>query len=351
MPWAVPRAIGLGASVVFLGACGGDVSPERLPTLEVLRLDSLYAVGASGGEESFRGIWDVEAAPDGRFAILDLEAPAVRVFDAAGTHIGSITETGATEGTLDRPSGIAWSRNGELLVWDQGNSWISSFSVADGGVELTGARRAFAFGETGFCATRDHVYLSYWQDGQVVHEIGAEGIVRSFAPAPDIPGMETLGPELQEIGIEELTPSGLLCIGDGVLEASYFGSQIRMHDQDGATLWNRDLDDFTPITVYTPDGMGLGRMFDEDGGSQLLRSIVPWGDEVALVQHELRTSEFSEEGDVEVFESRLIQLEDGVELGRTRELPLILAAQGTRLYSVSHEPYPRVVVWEASGTQ
>ena len=341
----------LGASVVFLSACGGDAAPVTLPTFEGLRLDSLFAVGASTGEESFGGIWDVEAAPDGRFAVLDLEAPAVRVFDATGAHLGSVTATGVAEGTLDRPSGIAWSRNGELLVWDQGNSWVSFFSVDDAGVELTAARRAFAFGETGFCATGDQVYLSYWQDGRVVHEIGTEGLVRSFGPAPNIPGVESLGPELQEIAIEELTPSGLLCTRDGVFESSYFGSKIRMHDHGGQTLWDRELDDFNPMSAYTLDGIGLGRAFDQADGSQLLRSIVPWGGAVALLQHELRTSEFSMEGDVEVFESRLLGLEDGAELGRTRELPLILAAEGTRLYSVSNDPYPQVVVWEASGTQ
>ena len=345
------RAFLLGASVVFLSACRGDAAPVTLPSLEGLRLDSLFAVGAPTGEESFGGIWDVEAAPDGRLAVLDLEAPAVRVFDASGALVGSISATGVAEGTLDRPSGIAWSRNGELLVWDQGNSWVSFFSVTDAGVELTAARRAFAFGETGFCATPEHVYLSYWQDGQVVHEIGTEGLVRSFGPAPDIPGLETLGPELQEIATEELTPSGLLCTLNGVFEASYFGSRIRMHDHDGQTLWDRELDDFNPMSAYTLDGIGLGRAFDQSDGSHLLRSIVPWGSAVALVQHQLRTSEFSAEGDVEVFESRLLGLENGAELGRTRELPLILAAEGTRLYSVSSDPYPQVVVWEAQGPQ
>jgi hypothetical protein len=78
--------------------------------------------------------------------------------------------------------------------------------------------------------------------------------------------------------------------------------------------------------------------------------VVPWGRSYALVQHELRTQEIPDEGEIEVFESRLIRLEDGGEVGRTRALPLILSAQGTRLYLVVREPSPRVLVVETLGS-
>lgn len=336
--------------LALIVACGGDAPPPPPSTLDGLAFATLFEVGAARGEswEAFGGIWDVEVAPDGRLAVLDIEAPAVHVYDELGAHVGSVTETGLDAGALDRPAGIAWGRAGELLVWDPGNSWISSFSVATDGVRFVEGRRAFAFGETGFCATAGRTWLSYWQDGQVVHEIGADAPLGSFADAPHIPGVETLGPELQEIAIEELTPSGLLCASDGVLDVSFFGSHIRMHDLDGSLLWEKELEAFNSMSVYTPDGMGLGRQFDQDEGSHLLRSVVPWGDEHALVQHELRTQEFPEEGEVEVIESRLIRLADGTEIGRTRELPLILAASGNRLYSVRGAPYPQVVALEVS---
>jgi hypothetical protein len=337
-------------SLATLVGCGGDGPPPPPDTLEGLTLTALFEIGAADGEpwEAFGGIWDVEVAPDGHLAVLDLEATAVHVYDESGAHVGSVTETGLDPGALDRPSGIAWGGEGELLVWDPGSSWISSFSVGDRGVEFVDRRRAFAFGETGFCSAEGRKYLSYWQGGQVVHEIGAQGPVRSFAEAPHIPGVETLGPELQEIAIEELTPSGLLCTSAGVLEVSFFGSQMRLHDWDGGLLWQKDFEAFHPLSVYTPDGMGLGRQFDQSDGSHLLRSVVPWGDELALVQHELRTQEFPEEGEVEVIESRLVRLTDGAELGRTRELPLILAAYGNRLYSVQSAPFPRVIALEVS---
>lgn len=346
------RAAALAAGVAVFCGCGAEGGrSEPPPSLQALALDTLFQVGAADGEawEVFGGIWDVEAAPDGHFAVLDLEAPAVHVFDEDGAHVGSVTASGLDAGALDRPSGITWSGAGDLLVWDPGSSWISRFAVRDSGVEFADRFRAFAFGETGFCSAQGRTYLSYWQDGEVVHEIGPEGPVRSFAPAPPVVGLETLGAELQEIAVEELTPSGLLCAPRGVLDVSFVESSIRLHDWDGTLLWGRELADFNPIVVYTPDGMGLGRRFDESSGSHLLRSIVPWGDEMALVQHELRTQEIPAEGEVERFESRLIRLVDGVEVDRTRELPLLLAAQGTRLYEVRTSPFPRVIVMETSG--
>ena len=67
---------------------------------------------------------------------------------------------------------------------------------------------------------------------------------------------------------------------------------------------------------------------------------------MALVQHEVRTREVSNEGDVEVFESRLQSLVDGSEVDRTRTFPLVLAAKGRRLYLMRQSPFPKVSVVE-----
>ena len=341
------------AAVVLasLWGCGGDSASAPPSALQGLTLDTLFTVGAAQGEawEAFGGIWDVEVSPSGYLALLDIEAAQVHVYDPTGAYVGSITQTGLEEGGLEGPSGLAWSAPADLLVWDPGGSWISRFAVgAAGGLEFVERWRAFAFGETGFCAEGDRTYLSYWQpDGLVVHEIGRDGPVASFGAAPEIPGVETLGPELQEIAIEELTPSGLSCAPSGVLDVSFFGSQVRFHDLGGTEIWSRDFEDFTPLVVSTPDGMGLDREFDATSGTHLLRSAVGWGDDLALVQHELRTQEFAEPGEAQVIESRLIRLEDGAEVDRTRDLPLILATWGARLYAVHDQPFPQVIVIEA----
>jgi hypothetical protein len=317
--------------------------------LRGLTLDTLFTVGTAQGEtwEAFGGIWDLDVSSSGYLALLDIEAGQVHVYDDAGAHVGSISETGLEEGQLDGPSGLDWASATDLLVWDPGASWVSRFAVGPTGVEFVERSRAFAFGETGFCAEGDRSYLSYWQDGLVVHEMGPDGPVASFGAAPDIPGVETLGPELQEIAIEELTPSGLSCAPSGVLDVSFFGSRLRFHDLEGTELWVHDFADFNPLMVYTPDGMGLGRQFDTTEGTHLLRSVVGWGEDMALVQHDLRTTEFPEPGEMQVIESRLIRLSDGEEVDRTRELPLILATWGSRVYAVRDAPFSQVVALEA----
>lgn len=326
-----------------------DAMPVLPTSFDLVVLDTIYEIGTESGAtfETFQGIWDIEADAEGRLAVLDLGGPVVHVFDADGGHIASLAETGLGEGELDRPSGIAWSDPGRLVVWDPGSSWVSSFDVGGEEIEFRERWRAFAFGETGFCASGDRTFISYWLDGRVVHELGPDGPVRSFGDAPTVLGVETLGPELQEIAVEELTPSALLCTEAGVLDVSFVQSLVRLHDLEGSEVWSRAFQDLDPIVVYSDDGIGLGRSFDAVDGSHLLRSVVSWGEGVVLVQHELRTREIPDIGDPEVFESRLIRLQDGAELARTRHLPLVLGAHGNRLYLVSQEPFSKVTVVEA----
>jgi hypothetical protein len=340
----------------ILSACSEDSAPATpvspsadLPeTLEGIAGDTLFEIGASQGEswQTFGGIWDVDVSPSGNIAILDIDTGQAHVYGPDGAHIGSVVERGLEPGSLEGPSGLAWRDADELLVWDPAASWVSRFTVGNGGVEFQQQSRAYAFGETGFCAAGDRTYLSFFQDSLVVHEVGEEGIARSFGSAPEIPGMSTLGPELQEIAVEELSPSGLLCTPQGVLDVSMFGSRIRFHDPDGTLVWERELEDFSPMVVSTPDGVGLARQFDAAQGTPLLHSVVRWGDDFALVQHEIRTREFPAEGEIPMIESRLIRLSDGTEVDRTRELPRILATWGRRIYMVVNEPYSKIVVVE-----
>lgn len=348
----IARALLTGVIACGLTACA-DAAPDLPPTLKSLAFDTLYTLGASTGEpwESFEGVWDVEADSEGRLAILDVAGPAVHLFDAQGAHIGSIDQAGLDEGQLDGPAAISWSRPGELLVWDPGASWVSRFQVAEssedaGGVRFVERWRAFAFGETGFCASGDRAWLSYWQDGFVLHEVGPQGIRGSFGPAPDVRGAESLGPDLLDIATEELTPSALVCTSDGILDVGFVQSIVRRHDPDGSELWSREIDGLRPIVVYSDDGIGLGRAFDSGAGSHLLRSVVPWGPGMVLLQHDVRTREIPAPGEAEVLESRLIDLADGSEVARSLDVPAILAAEGPRLYLVRSAPWPEVTVVE-----
>lgn len=336
------------AALVAGAACGAE-SPALPDTLEGIQLDTLFTIGQEAGaaHEVFEGIWDIEVDASGRLAVLDIGPPAVHVYDASGAHIGSIDEHGLEDGQIDRPSSIVWAGPGALAVWDPGSSWVSHFDVGREGVAFEERWRAFAFGETGFCARDGRAFLSYYQDGAVVHEVGPMGVVGSFGAAPEVAGANALGPELLDIAVEELTPSALLCTDDGVLDVSFVQASARLSGYDGAEVWSAALPGLRPIVVYSDDTVGLGRAFDAEQGSHLLRSVVRWGPDRVLIQHEIRREEFPEPGAPEVIESRLVDLSDGSEVGRTRTLPLILATSGARLYLAEREPFARLTIVEA----
>ena len=162
----------------------------------------------------------------------------MHLFDSDGGYISSLTEIGLEEGQIDRPSGIAWSDSGRLMLWDPGSSWVSIFEAGTETLAFKNRWRAFAFGETGFCSVGDRTYMSYLLNGQIIHELGADGPVRSFGEAPHVAGADELGPELQEIAVEELTPSELFCTRSGVIDVSFVQSMVRLHDERGVEVWS-----------------------------------------------------------------------------------------------------------------
>ncbi|MEM7415163.1 MAG: hypothetical protein AAF389_06690 [Gemmatimonadota bacterium] len=320
-------------------------APEPPIAFGDLAFDTLFTIGSDGGaaHESFEGVWDIDVDAEGRLAVLDIGAPAVHLYDVEGTYLGSIDSEGLEEGQIDAPSGIVWSSPGQLLIWDPGSSWISRFRADANGFDFVERWRAFAFGETGFCGRGDRAYLSYYLNDFVVHEVGPDGIEGSFGAAPTIAGADNLDGELLDIAVEELTPSALLCTPSGIVDVSFMQSTLRLHDEDGTEVWARTIDGVRPITAYSDD-FGLGRAFDVDDGSHLLRALAGWGRSHVLVQHEVRRQEYPEPGEPEVFESRIVSLTDGSEVDRTRDLPLLLAAGAGRLFFVRQTPFPTVTV-------
>jgi len=325
-------------------------SGETELRIEGLTFDTVAAIGNPQGQpwEAFGGVWDVAVASDGRFAVIDFQAPAVHVFGSDATHLGSVAARGSGPGDLLGPSGIGWDASGHLVVWDPSNGRISRYAIGAGGPQFVDQRRAFAFGETGFCTLGDRVYLSFLQDDHVVHEIRPDaGIAHSFASVPDVTGIDAISGGAREMALEDLSPSRLLCAAGRVIEVGFFQPRIQAFSPDGDLLWSRELDNFIPVLPVSPDDMGVGFEYDEANGSHMARSVIPWGENHALIQYEIRRPGPRPEGaDFHALESRLIRTDSGEELGRTRELPLILAAGGDRLFAVRQFPAPQVLILE-----
>jgi len=342
-----------GTSTAAPGTPAGAPAGAAPGSLAGLRFDTLAVIGNPDGAawEAFGGIWDVAMAPDGSFAVLDAQAPAIHLFNAQGGPAGSIVERGFVLGEISRPSGIGWSAGGDLFIWDPANRRISRFSVGPSGPAYADMRGAEAFGETGFCVLGNRLYLSFLEGGQIVHEVEpAGGLGRSFSDAPDVIGIGVIPDAAREMAIEDLTLSRLLCVDGRILEVSDLQPRLRLHDADGTTLWTAELADFVPVLPHSPDGMGVGFQYAEGTGSHMARSAVAWGSGTALVQYELRQPGARPAGaDFHAIESRLIDLATGQELDRSRELPLLLGGQGNRFLEVRQTPFPQVILLERQG--
>jgi len=106
----------------------------ELRVVEELRLGSL-----DGPEESSFGYVDaIAVAPDGTLYVADVQVPAVRVFDPAGTYLGDLGRKGEGPGEYIAIRGITalldgavaiWHEMGDVSVFDRDRQFIRRFSV------------------------------------------------------------------------------------------------------------------------------------------------------------------------------------------------------------------------------
>ncbi|MEX2608558.1 MAG: 6-bladed beta-propeller [Gemmatimonadota bacterium] len=84
------------------------------------RLVEELRIGVVEGEEAymFGLIGTVAADPAGRIYVVDEQVPAVRVYDAQGTHIFNAGARGGGPGEYERPRGIAFLPGGDWAVYD-----------------------------------------------------------------------------------------------------------------------------------------------------------------------------------------------------------------------------------------
>ncbi len=338
--------------ILALSGCGDEQPPEQGTTMRAemsaTPLQAAHFEPIATISDPLGGIWDASVAPGGSFAVLDVQGPVIHVFGADAAPIGTIDARGSGPGQIARPSGISWADSGHLAVWDPSNDRISRFAAGAAGISFVDQRGASAFGETGFCAMGERAWISFLQDGQVVHEVGSGGgITRSSSPAPEVVGIDAISGGARDMALEDLSPSRLLCHEGVIVEVGYFQPRVRALDPDGAVLWSVEPADFTPVLPVSPDDMGVGFEYAEGTGSHLARSIVPWGSDRVLVQYEIRLPGPRPAGrDFHALESRLFDLATGAEIDRTRDLPLFLGASGDRFLQVRQNPTPEVVVME-----
>ncbi|MEX1257118.1 MAG: hypothetical protein WEG36_05825 [Gemmatimonadota bacterium] len=344
-----PARLVWGAALLTICACRADdsVATSGSP-LEGVEFDTLAVVGVLEGDPSevFSRIRSVALAPDGRFAVLDDRTPMLALFDAEGTLLGAVTASGQGPGELGRPWEVLWTHDGDLLVLDPSNRRISRFRPTDGELALVDTRQIQIFGD-GFCVLRDRIFFNLIWDGRMMHELGDDGRgARSFGEPPELAVAEGVVGVAREIVMEMWSSGRLFCdeASGTLLEVGISHPRAQLYDLDGTPRWTIELADlYFLLPNVSSDGRGVGYRQDEERGTHILRSVLPWRPGEILLQYSF-AHPGAESGPVAAVESRLLTVADGGEVARTRSLPEFIAASGDRYVQIEREPFPRVLL-------
>ncbi len=329
---------------LVLAACTQSDLP---PGLADVRFDTVVTVGVAEGNEreTFGFVQDIEPAGKGGFFLLDGQARSVSWFDGEGRFRGGINARGKGPGELTSPSDLAVLQDGSVLIVDPGNVRISRFQPTSEGLRFADERRHEFGGRV--CALGDRVFVHALRRGTLVHELkdGAEP-AQSFGTPPALGGLDALGP-FRSLAEGMLLSGRLLCLPDRdlLVAASTSSARIQAFEPDGTLTWETTLNDFYPIRYIITKRGGLRHTLDPATGAHILQSFTRWDQNTLLLQYEVRKDGPAPEGrEYHAIESRLLDLQTGREIARSRTLPLLAAIAGDYVYERRNLPIPQVTV-------
>lgn len=96
-----------------------------------LRLVEDVRIGRLQGspEETFGIVTGLAVGPSKEVAVLDMQGPAIRLFDSDGRYLRAIGRAGQGPGEYRTVLGLRLTPGGALAVWDSGNQRISVFDL------------------------------------------------------------------------------------------------------------------------------------------------------------------------------------------------------------------------------
>lgn len=95
-----------------------------------LVLEQRIGVVDGPSEYMFAQIFDVLPARNGSLLVLDRGAMELRLFDSTGRFVRTVARRGQGPGEFTAPAGMAFLRDGRLLLYDSGNRRINVYTAA-----------------------------------------------------------------------------------------------------------------------------------------------------------------------------------------------------------------------------
>ena len=307
-------------------------------------------IGRSAGlmDEVFGRIVDVEVASDGSIFILDAYSLSVRWFGPDGKFRGSAGEGGLEPGQFTQPAALSVDSRNRLHVLDAGNRRISTFQIAPEGLTHTGDR-AFR-GGIDLCSLGERLFVlagSDLSDEHLLHEIDDGGkIVKSFGSFEKV--RKTLRDQLGALwhGVRGFYNRGkIACHSDPELIVLVHEPLplVRAFSPGGERQWRTILLDYHRYQwMMGPSGGEPMIVPDMSTGTGHRATGVATTSDGKVI---ITLREGTVGGSAGTFQSRVLDLDDGIESLRAPARMTIVSVRGGKIYGFVLEPFPQVFVF------
>lgn len=338
---ALPTTL-LRSTLFFAGLALPAPAPlAGVQALEAALGEPVLDLGVDTGPDElvFGHIVDVASGPGGAVLVLDGQHRRLSAFGPEGGFLGQVGRAGEGPGEFLAPMGVEVVGE-DILVFDAGLARVQRFHLDDERLRFVDSVRLPA-GARGFCAIDDLLVTFGYSQGELVHLFTPEGEhLRSFgAPFHEDPVIAPLA-----------TNGHVRCVGGDaptvVLVPMNFPT-VYAYGLDGTLRWSAELPGFDGGTVgRSASGTGVAFGPREDGTPGDLPVSVLIVEGTLLVQWGQAFRGMGSLEDITSVTSAAFDLEDGTLRDLPPSLPRLDVADGSRVFSHSNDPYPRVRVFE-----
>ncbi len=277
--------------------------------------------------------------PSVGFVAVDVSRPRLHLIGLNGRLLATTGRGGSGPGEMREPASVALLGRDTVVVLDRALQRLSFVRVATR--SLTHVRSVgLKYDLFDICSLdRRFVALGYTaRTGRPLHFLSGAG---DRGDGWGDPFFEEKDKRAEALVNEVATIGRLACAADAgfVIVAPKLRGIVQLYDRTGALRWQTDLVDYVPTNVRMVSGGGV--LFGRQPGQSITDNtvgLVLLSNELVLVQTAGVSKQHPGGGfDYAHVVSRLLRVSDGKEIGRSKDLPIILAAGEGRVLTAGSD--------------
>jgi 6-bladed beta-propeller protein len=289
---------------------------------------------------AFGLVRDAKLLFDDRVVVLDGRRQELSVFSREGRVLQLLGGPGRGPGEYLVPERLAMDEE-HLWVSDPANGRINVYGVDRSRVELVGSFSPDVIAMD-ICSIGGSLVVLGLFEGRILHVFKNSGEhIRSFGIPPPIPKVDE---RFRSLMTGSLTDGRLACVDDRIVVVHRNLPALTAFSIDGEVIWESEVADYRQMKIrQTEKGRISYDVEDETGTHHTAFFLMPVGTsrvvlQLGIIGRGARADEY------QALDTRLISLEDGSEVGRTRAWPL-LATIGNRLVvTYENQPFPQIAI-------